>query len=89
MTDVVDTQKSHYHPTALLASRYYNNVQKKRSVELPSCATETPVVKAQQIYALLSPGISRAALPCSIADISAADSPSFCRFLFWSVGKYG
>ena len=34
MTDVVDTQKSHYHPTALLASRYYNNVQKKRSVYL-------------------------------------------------------
>jgi multiple sugar transport system substrate-binding protein len=34
MTDVVDTQKSHYHPTALLASRYYNDVQKKRSVYL-------------------------------------------------------
>jgi len=34
MSDVVDTQKSHYHPTALLASRYYNNVQKKRSVYL-------------------------------------------------------
>src|SRR5262249_23762649 len=34
MTDVVETQKSHYHPTALLASRYYNNVQKKRSVYL-------------------------------------------------------
>jgi multiple sugar transport system substrate-binding protein len=31
MTDVVDTQKSQYHPTALLASQYYNNVKKKRS----------------------------------------------------------
>jgi multiple sugar transport system substrate-binding protein len=29
--DVVDTQKAHYHPTALLASEYYNNVIKKRS----------------------------------------------------------
>jgi multiple sugar transport system substrate-binding protein len=32
LTDVVDTQKSQYHPTALLASQYYNNVTKKRSV---------------------------------------------------------
>jgi multiple sugar transport system substrate-binding protein len=31
LTDVVDTQKAHYHPTALLASQYYNNVTKKRS----------------------------------------------------------
>jgi multiple sugar transport system substrate-binding protein len=31
MTDVVETQKSQYHPTALLASQYYNNVTKKRS----------------------------------------------------------
>jgi multiple sugar transport system substrate-binding protein len=31
LTDVVDTQKSHYHPTALLASQYYNNVTKTRS----------------------------------------------------------
>jgi multiple sugar transport system substrate-binding protein len=31
LTDVVETQKSHYHPTALLASNYYNNVTKKRS----------------------------------------------------------
>jgi multiple sugar transport system substrate-binding protein len=30
MSDVVETQKSHYHPTALLATRYYNNVQKTR-----------------------------------------------------------
>jgi len=29
-TDVVDTQKSQYHPTAILASQYYNNVTKKR-----------------------------------------------------------
>src|SRR5215831_16427564 len=34
MTDVVDTQKSRYHPTALLATRYYNNVEKKRSAYL-------------------------------------------------------
>jgi len=34
LTDVVDTQKSHYHPTALLATRYYNNVEKKRGVYL-------------------------------------------------------
>jgi multiple sugar transport system substrate-binding protein len=31
ITDVVETQKSQYHPTALLASQYYNNVTKKRS----------------------------------------------------------
>jgi multiple sugar transport system substrate-binding protein len=31
ITDVVETQKAHYHPTALLASNYYNNVTKKRS----------------------------------------------------------
>jgi multiple sugar transport system substrate-binding protein len=30
LTDVVETQKSHYHPTALLASRYYNNVTRTR-----------------------------------------------------------
>src|SRR6266571_8109214 len=32
LTDVVATQKPHYHPTAVLASQYYNNVTKKRSV---------------------------------------------------------
>ncbi|MBI3512668.1 MAG: carbohydrate ABC transporter substrate-binding protein [Proteobacteria bacterium] len=32
LTDVVDTQKAHYHPTALLASEYYNNVTKQRRV---------------------------------------------------------
>jgi multiple sugar transport system substrate-binding protein len=31
LADVVETQQSHYHPTALLASRYYNNVTKRRS----------------------------------------------------------
>jgi multiple sugar transport system substrate-binding protein len=30
VSDVVETQKSHFHPTALLASTYYNNVTKKR-----------------------------------------------------------
>jgi len=32
LSDVVETQKPHYHPTALLASQYYNNVTKKRSI---------------------------------------------------------
>jgi multiple sugar transport system substrate-binding protein len=31
LTDVIETQKAHYHPTALLAANYYNNVAKKRS----------------------------------------------------------
>src|SRR5262249_13750970 len=31
VTDVVETQKDHYHPTALLAAQAYNNVAKKRS----------------------------------------------------------
>ncbi len=30
VTDVVETQKDHFHPSALLASKYYNNVTKKR-----------------------------------------------------------
>src|SRR5215467_11794635 len=34
LTDVVETQKAHYHPTALLASQYYNNVAKKRGFYL-------------------------------------------------------
>jgi len=34
LTDVVETQKPHYHPTVLLASQYYNNVSKKRSYYL-------------------------------------------------------
>src|SRR5215469_15952145 len=31
VTDVVETQKAHYHPTALLAAQAYNSVTKKRS----------------------------------------------------------
>jgi len=31
VTDIVETQKVHYHPTALLAAQAYNNVTKKRS----------------------------------------------------------
>src|ERR1700736_6530689 len=30
LTDVVETQKSQYHPTALLASQYYNNLTRPR-----------------------------------------------------------
>jgi multiple sugar transport system substrate-binding protein len=32
LSDVVETQKSQYHPTAILASQYYNNVTKQRRV---------------------------------------------------------
>jgi multiple sugar transport system substrate-binding protein len=39
LTDVVETQKSQYHPTALLASQYYNNVTKKRSFYYAPFAT--------------------------------------------------
>jgi multiple sugar transport system substrate-binding protein len=31
VTDVVETQKAHYHPQALLSSKYYNNVTKTRN----------------------------------------------------------
>jgi len=31
LTDVVETQASQFHPTALLSAKYYNNVTKKRS----------------------------------------------------------
>jgi multiple sugar transport system substrate-binding protein len=34
LTDVVETQKSQFHPTALLSAQYYNNVTKKRSYYL-------------------------------------------------------
>jgi multiple sugar transport system substrate-binding protein len=34
VTDVVEAQKSNYHPTAFLASQYYNNVKKQRSFYL-------------------------------------------------------
>src|SRR5215813_9063672 len=30
LTDVLETQQSHYHPTALVSAKYYNNVAKKR-----------------------------------------------------------
>jgi multiple sugar transport system substrate-binding protein len=39
LSDVVDGQKSQYHPTALLASQYYNNVTKKRSFYYAPFAT--------------------------------------------------
>jgi ABC-type glycerol-3-phosphate transport system substrate-binding protein len=39
LSDVVATQELQYHPTALLASRYYNNVTKKRSVYYAPFAT--------------------------------------------------
>jgi multiple sugar transport system substrate-binding protein len=32
VSDVVDSQRAQYHPTAVLASQYYNNVTKKRSI---------------------------------------------------------
>src|SRR5215467_3268372 len=31
VSDVIETQKSQYHPVVLLSSRYYNNVAKRRS----------------------------------------------------------
>ena len=34
MSDVVETQQAHYHPTALLASQYYNKVEKRRAYYL-------------------------------------------------------
>jgi multiple sugar transport system substrate-binding protein len=34
LTDVVETQKSQFHPTALLSAQYYNNITKKRSFYL-------------------------------------------------------
>jgi multiple sugar transport system substrate-binding protein len=32
VSDVVESQRAQFHPTALLASQYYNNVTKKRSI---------------------------------------------------------
>src|SRR5262249_15524098 len=32
LADVVETQKAKYHPTALLASEYFNNVTKQRRI---------------------------------------------------------
>ena len=43
LTDIVETQKSQYHPTAYLAARYYNNTTKKRSIYYaPYRTTATP-----------------------------------------------
>ncbi|HML12310.1 MAG TPA: ABC transporter substrate-binding protein, partial [Xanthobacteraceae bacterium] len=42
LTDVVETQKSRYHPTALLASQYYNNVTKRRSFYYAPYRTGVP-----------------------------------------------
>jgi multiple sugar transport system substrate-binding protein len=39
LTDVVETQKSRYHPTAYAAAQYYNNVTKKRSFYYAPCKT--------------------------------------------------
>jgi multiple sugar transport system substrate-binding protein len=37
ISDVVETQKEHFHPTALLAAQYYNNTTKKRSYYYAPC----------------------------------------------------
>src|SRR5215470_11051693 len=43
VTDVIETQKSHFHPTAVLSTQYYNNVTKKRSSYLvPDRASVLP-----------------------------------------------
>jgi multiple sugar transport system substrate-binding protein len=43
VSDVIETQKSHLHPTALLSTQYYNNVTKKRSSYLvPDRASVLP-----------------------------------------------
>jgi multiple sugar transport system substrate-binding protein len=43
LTDVVETQKDHYHPTALLSAQYYNKVTKRRSYYyVPDRATVPP-----------------------------------------------
>ena len=39
LSDVVATQQSQFHPTALLASRYYNNVTKQRAFYYVPCKT--------------------------------------------------
>jgi hypothetical protein len=39
LTDVVETQAAQYHPTAILASQYYNNVTKRRSTYYAPIAT--------------------------------------------------
>src|SRR5262249_25371264 len=42
VTDVVETQKDHYHPTALLSARYYNKVTKKRSISSGPAGAPVP-----------------------------------------------
>jgi len=43
LTDVVETQKAQYHPTALLSAQYYNNAAKKRGFYyVPDRATVLP-----------------------------------------------
>jgi multiple sugar transport system substrate-binding protein len=43
LTDVVETQKSQYHPTAILSAKYYNNVVKERGYYyVPDRATVPP-----------------------------------------------
>src|SRR5262249_22771563 len=43
LTDVIETQKDHYHPTALLSSQYYNKVTKRRAFyQVPDRATVPP-----------------------------------------------
>src|SRR5262245_13222298 len=39
LSDVIETQKERFHPTALLASRYYNNVTKQRAFYYVPCKT--------------------------------------------------
>ena len=44
VTDVVETQKANYHPTALLAAQAYNNVTKQRSFYgVPVTAAVVPI----------------------------------------------
>src|SRR5215467_136866 len=43
LTDVIETQKDHYHPTALLSSHYYNKVTRQRGYyQVPDRATVPP-----------------------------------------------
>jgi multiple sugar transport system substrate-binding protein len=43
VTDVMETQKTHFHPTALLSAQYYNSVTKKRGFYLvPDRSTVLP-----------------------------------------------
>ena len=44
VTDIVETQKSQYHPTAILSAKYYNNITKKRGYYcVPDRGTVPPV----------------------------------------------